>query len=190
MKNATKVRAAGALAAGIALAVVGLGGISTATAGLGGGADATIRIVQTDAQKLAFKGPESVDRGDSLRVVNKTNPEQVGPHTFSLVRHHTYPSKGEYKDCGKLEPGTICREIAEWHNVFGEPQFVVDVKKPGWDKMGDFQEEGDSWFTESEGDSDTREVTHGRKGNLVFICAVHPDMKGVVAVNQPLPERQ
>ena len=190
LKTTTKLRAAGVLAAGIALSVLGLGGIASSTAAprLGDEADATIRIVMGSGHTPKFKGPESVDRGDSLRIINKTDPQEIGPHTFSLVRHNTYPSRSEYRDCEQLEPGTICNEIAEWHDIFGQtPIPSVDVKHPGWDKMGDFQETGDSWLTESEDESETRQVAHGHKGKLVFICAVHPFMKGQIDVNQQPP---
>lgn len=185
LNDITKPRCAGALVAGFAATAVLLGGATGTATGRGLTVPAeTIKMVGGPNKPLAFKAPESVDEGDALRVVNRTNPNQVGPHTFSLVRHDVWPLRSEYRDCERLRPGTMCREIAEWHSFFGPgPQDDhVDAGKTGWNKKGDFQDVGDSFIAETEGAQDTRVVSRGG-GKLHFICAVHPFMKGKVQVN-------
>lgn len=183
LNKITKLRCGIALVASIAASAVLLGGATgTATGGLTTH-DATIKMVGGQDSPLRFKAPESVGEGDVLRVVNRTNPNQVGPHTFSLVRHDVWPRRSEYRDCERLEPGTMCREIAQWHDALGpSPQAHVEAGKTGWNKKGDFQEEGDSFFVEAEGDADTRVVSR-EGGKLHFICAVHPFMRGKVPVD-------
>ncbi|MFN8216353.1 MAG: hypothetical protein U0R71_07120 [Solirubrobacterales bacterium] len=147
----------------------------------------TIQIELTKG-KLKFVGPTSVTQGDELEIVNKTNPRQVGPHTFSLVKQGVQPKTGpQRKNCFTM--GHICMAIAQWHGFNPKTEKIsvnpVKAGPAGWSTMGSNTKKGDSWFTEKAGDSISQEVTAQAGTTLYFMCAVHPWMHGKVKV---LPE--
>ena len=150
----------------------------------------TIAIVQ-DGNQLSFEGPDTVNPGENLRVVNTTDPQQVGPHTFSLTKQNLIPSNGnEAKACGKLEKDTVCDNIAKAHEVNLQNGRVgkkfVDSGKEGCNLLfRDQGQKGDSWYTEEENDSKT-EVVSARPGKtLSYFCVIHPEMQGEIQVNTP-----
>ncbi len=142
--------------------------------------------------KMFFEGPKTVTQGDTLKIVNSTDPKKVGPHTFSLVKKGTLPKTGPArKAC--FSPKHICLSIAEWHKVNLKTGKVgVDPVKAGpagWSTAGDNAKKGDSWFTEKKGETFEQQVT-AAPGDLYYICAVHAWMQGkvkVVAPVTPLP---
>ena len=144
--------------------------------------------------KLKFVGPESVTVGDQLEIVNKTNPKQVGPHTFSLVTKGSLPKTPKARK-GCFAPKHICLSIAMWHGF--NPKTEQITKNPakagpaGWSTMGTTSKKGDSWFSgEKKGGHFAQEVTAEAGSTLYYICAVHPWMQGkvnVVAPVVPLP---
>ena len=144
--------------------------------------------------KLKFVGPESVTVGDQLEIVNKTNPKQVGPHTFSLVTKGSLPKTPQARK-GCFAPKHICLEIALWHGF--NPKTEQITKNPakagpaGWSTMGSTSKKGDSWFSgEKKGGHFAQEVTAEAGTTLYYLCAVHPWMQGkvnVVAPVVPLP---
>lgn len=145
--------------------------------------------IQLVEGKLRFVAPLAVTRGDELRIVNRTNPRLVGPHTFSLVRRGAIPrSRRARRNCG--EPGHLCASIAAWHG-YGESEEVTanpaEAGAPGWSTMGNARRAGDSWFTEARGESVTQPVT-AAPGFLYFVCAIHPWMHGRVRVVEPPAE--
>lgn len=145
--------------------------------------------------KLKFVGPESVTVGDQLEIVNKTNPRQVGPHTFSLVTKGSLPKTPKArKSC--FAPKHICLAIAKWHGFSPKTERItVNPAKAGlagWSTMGNASgKKGDSWFSgEKKGGHFSQEVTAGAGTTLYYLCAVHPWMQGkvnVVAPVVPLP---
>ncbi len=140
--------------------------------------------------KLKFVGPESVTVGDQLEIVNKTNPKQVGPHTFSLVTKGSLPKTPKArKDC--FAPKHICLSVAMWHGF--NPKTEKITKNPakagpaGWSTMGSTSKKGDSWFSgESKGGHISQEVTAEAGTTLYYLCAVHPWMQGKVKVVAPV----
>jgi plastocyanin len=150
-----------------------------------------IKIALTKG-KLSFDGPESVTVGDQLQVINKTNPKQVGPHTFSLVTKGSLPkTRKAQKSC--FSPKKICLAIAKWHGFNPKTEKIttplVKTGPAGWSTMGDATgKKGDSWFTgeKKSGTSVTQQVTAEAGTTLYFICAVHPEMQGQVKVEAPV----
>lgn len=145
--------------------------------------------------KLKFTGPESVTVGDQLEIVNKTNPRQVGPHTFSLVTKGSLPKTPKARK-GCFAPKHICLAIAIWHGF--NPKTERITKNPakagpaGWSTAGNAtNKKGDSWFSgEKKGGHFSQEVTAEAGTTLYYLCAVHPWMQGkvnVVAPVVPLP---
>ena len=184
MKKIKTVRLLVALAAIGALAVVASGGgaASASTSGKG----ATVIKMERDGKKLFFTAPETVAAGTDLKIKNKTNPRQVGPHTFSLVKPKYLPSSREaIKNCEK-NLVKICGAIVKWHDVDLQTGEVgenpVEVGKQGWDKQGSLKQKGDSWVSEQKDQSFTREVTAKPGKVLHFFCAVHASMQGEIEV--------
>jgi plastocyanin len=144
--------------------------------------------------KIKFVGPDSVTVGDQLEIVNKTNPKQVGPHTFSLVTKGSLPKTPKARK-GCFAPKHICLAIAIWHGF--SPKTEEITKNPakagpaGWSTAGNAtSKRGDSWFTEKKGETFSQEVTAEAGSTLYYLCAVHPWMQGktnVVAPVVPLP---
>lgn len=140
--------------------------------------------------KLKFVAPETVTAGDQLEIVNKTNPKQVGPHTFSLVTKGSIPkTKKAIGTC--FTPKKICFAIAEWHGF--NPKTEKITKNPakagpaGWSTMGTASTKGDSWFSgEKKGGHFSQEVTAAAGTTLYFMCAIHPFMHGQIKVVAPV----
>lgn len=176
-------------AAALTLALVGTAAAATPT-----GVTDQISIELTKG-KLKFVGPESVTVGDQLEIVNKTNPKQVGPHTFSLVTKGSLPKTPKARK-GCFAPKKICLAIAMWHGF--NPKTEQITKNPakagpaGWSTAGNATgKKGDSWFSgEKKGGHFSQEVTAEAGTTLYYMCAVHPWMQGkvnVVAPVVPLP---
>jgi hypothetical protein len=141
--------------------------------------------------KLKFVAPETVTVGDQLEIVNKTNPKQVGPHTFSLVTKGSIPkTKKAIGTC--FTPKKICFAIAQWHGF--NPKTEKITKNPakagpaGWSTMGTATgAKGDSWFSgETKGGHFSQEVTATAGTTLYFMCAIHPFMHGQIKVVAPV----
>lgn len=156
----------------------------------------TTDVISMDLTKgnLKFTGPSSVTVGDQLEIVNKTNPKQVGPHTFSLVTKGSLPKTPKARK-GCFAPKHICLSVATWHGF--NPKTEQITKNPakagpaGWSTMGSTTKKGDSWFSgEKKGGHFAQEVTAEAGTTLYYLCAVHPWMQGkvdVVAPVVPLP---
>ena len=179
------LRVLGALAALTALTVVGA---TSASASAPQKSGATVIKMERDGKDLFFSGPETVAAGTDLKIKNKTNPRQVGPHTFSFVKEKDIPtSHSQIKSCEK-KLKLICGAIVKWHDVNVETGEIgenpVDVGKQGWDHQGSLKQKGDSWVAERKGESFTREVTAKPGKVLHFVCAVHPFMQGEITVTE------
>jgi hypothetical protein len=140
--------------------------------------------IKGSGPKLFFEAPKTIVLGEDLRVLNKTNPHQVGPHTFSLVTKGSLPKTAKQRQLC-FTPHHICKAIAAWHGVKGNGPVKVNPAEAGaegWDTEGSLTEEGDSWFTGSKpGTSITQQVT-AEPGRIYFMCAVHPWMHGSINV--------
>jgi hypothetical protein len=145
--------------------------------------------IKMEGKKMGFFGPGTVHEGEELRIVNKTNPRQVGPHTFSLVEKGLLPKTAKQRQTC-FTPGHICLSIAEWHHFNPKTEKVskpeVEAGPLGWSTMGSLKKEGDSWFSgEKPGGETDRKVTAKAGTTLYFMCAVHPWMQGRVKVLPP-----
>ena len=177
---------AGALAAGIA-GVLGLATVGTAPAdeaekrGVG---DATIKMKDTGGPPI-FTGDDVVAPGNTLTIVNRTS--QSGPHFFSITKSGAIPtSNKELKDCAKFEL-KVCRRIAKAHevnpNTFKVGKRKVDSGATGWDASFGSQADGDSWYTDRKGKTNSRPVTAAAGETLSYFCLIHPGtMRGEIDV--------
>jgi len=146
---------------------------------------ATIRIEQVGGRPR-FAGPAKVSAGAVLRVVNRTRPSRVGPHTFSLVvpgaLPHTVPAR---REC--FAPGRICEAIARWHGAKGNgpPQrSLARAGLPGWGTKGAAGRRGDSWFSGyRQGAAVEQPLAADAGGTIHFLCAIHPWMQGQFEVS-------
>lgn len=139
--------------------------------------------------KLFFEGPATVTQGDELKIVNKTDPHKIGPHSFSLVTKGSLPkTPNARKNC--FTPKHICLSVAKWHGFDPKTeQISINPAKAGpagWSTMGSTSKKGDSWFTEKKGESFGQQVT-AEPGTLYYFCAVHSWMQGKVNVVAPTP---
>ncbi len=159
---------------------------SAATAGFPAPAAAKIKMV-FDPQNgpPAFVGDTSVASGQDLKIVNASKPKQIGPHTFSLIEEGSLPTTNKEKNkCGKIEL-PVCVNVFNAHRV--SKKFVVrkpNVEKGliGWDTSFNDDVKGDTWFTETKNESETRAVTATPGSTLYYLCIVHPEMQGSIGV--------
>jgi hypothetical protein len=182
MKNSRTIRVAGAVAALAAAGAVATAG-TAATAEVAKGPPNSIKIKGNVQPR--FDAPETVIANQDLQIVNKTNPQAIGPHSFSLIEKSELPQgRDELKRCAKLRG--ICKHIANDHGVFPPNDFEVDEQDvengdTGWDTRYTQSESGDSWITETKDETTSRQLT-ATTGNLWFICIVHPDMQEKIRV--------
>jgi hypothetical protein len=174
-----RTRSLALFAAVLALLLCGLGAASA------GAATITVREV---AGKLRFVGPEAVSEGETLQIVNRTNPLKLGPVTFSLVRPGYLP-KTRHAQAVCFTPGHICWSIAEWQGVHGEGTPTInpaEAGEPGWDTPGSTSVPGDSWFSGmTRGASFSQPVTAKAGTRLWFMDAIHPWLRGTIKVVAP-----
>jgi hypothetical protein len=144
--------------------------------------------VREVAGKLRFVGPATVTAGDVLEIVNRTDPQRLGPVTFSLVRRGYLP-KTKRAQAFCFTPGHICWSIAEWQGVHGEGTPTInpaEAGEPGWDTMGANGAPGDSWFSGTEaGGRFAQEITAKPGTRLWFMDAIHPWLRGTIKVTAP-----
>lgn len=180
-----------AAAAALAVAIVGAGGLvaMSASASPAKSSPGTAKIKMKVEGKgknadMFFKGPKKVEKGAKLKVINKTSPSKVGPHTFTLVKQNRLPgTQKEVKDCEKLKLA-VCVNVFKAHevdpNTFEVNKPKVEVGRKGWDKS--FGRTGDSWVSESAGSHNTRRVSANDGKTLYYFCLVHPFMQGKIKV--------
>lgn len=148
----------------------------------------TVYIKGSSDKGLFFEAPKTVVRGEELKIVNKTNPHKVGPHTFSLVTKGSLPKTAKARQLC-FTPNHICKAIASWHGVKGNgppTKNPAEAGEAGWDTLGSVSKEGDSWFTgEKPGTSFEQPVTADTSAGatrIYFLCAIHPWMQGSINV--------
>lgn len=179
---------AGVVAALAAVSAVAVGGTASASDAAGKARIPGNSIKIKGNGHPRFDAPETVLAGQDLQIVNKTDPNLIGPHSFSLVEKPALPNnRDEIKKCERLK--LVCKDIANAHEVEFPPngpptigKYNVENGLEGWDATFDGgQVDGDSWFTETEDETTSRAVTAG-PGNLWFMCVVHPHMQDKVKV--------
>ena len=179
---------------GLGTGLVAAGAVGVAVVGFTGSASAEQAEAAKPAKikmaikgnKLDFFGADSVEKGEKLKIVNKTRVNEVGPHTFTLVEPKLVNSGKKRKRCEQLR-SKLCQNILEAHRVGPPPDFPVgrpnvDRGKKGWDKEFTKTKKGDSWFTDERGASETRKVTAKAGETLGYFCVVHPFMRGKLEV--------
>jgi hypothetical protein len=177
------------LVALVAIGAVAAGGSAAAKGLAGGSGGETIEMTFGPKGGLRFieqDGDGEILRGDDLTIVNRTNPRQVGPHTFSLVEARQIPKdRSERRQCFRLQ--IICGAIAGWHEVRGNRVTVnpVEAGGEGWDVQGNREDTGDSWFTERRNEDFTQPVNAAANKSIHFMCAIHPHMRGRLKVLNP-----
>jgi hypothetical protein len=145
-------------------------------------------FIKDGKQGLRFVAPKTVVAGESLTILNTTDPHKVGPHTFSLVTKGSIPKTAKARQIC-FTKGHICKAIAQWHGVKGNGPVKINpalAGAPGWDTLGSLTTKGDSWFTgEKPGTSFTQPVTADTSAGpttIYFMCAIHPFMHGSIEV--------
>lgn len=177
---------AGALAAS-AISALGLALVaSPAATAKQGPTPAKIKMVfDEEAGPPAFVGDTSVAAGQDLKIVNASNPNKIGPHTFSLVEEGSLPvTRQQQRKCSKIEL-PVCLNVFNAHDV--SKQFVVrkpnvDKGLDGWDLSFSDEVKGDSWFSEEKNTSETRTVAATPGSTLYYFCVVHPEMQGKLKI--------
>jgi hypothetical protein len=177
------------------MAVIAVAAFGAGSAGASGGSEASGQATATvyirDGKGgLRFVAPESVVEGEELRVVNQTNPKEVGPHTFSLATPESVPkTKSARQKC--FTPKHICYSVAKWQGFnFKTEKITINPAEAGlegWSTEGSISKKGDSWFTgEKPGASISQQVNANTSTDetvtLHFICAIHPWMHGSIKV--------
>jgi hypothetical protein len=131
-----------------------------------------------------FAGDTSVGSGGTLEIKNTTDPNKIGPHTFSLVKRSQLPeTRRQMKHC--FRKGHICRDVANAHefvppNTINKP--IVENGKIGWDKSFSAKRDGDSWYSDAQGQTHSRDVSARAGKTLYYMCVVHPEMQGKINV--------
>lgn len=179
------------LVASTALLALAISG-SVSTAAVTPTGNTAVISMELTKGKLKFVGPEAVVAGDQLEIVSKTNPKQVGPHTFSLVTKGSLPkTRKAMQSC--FSPKRICLAVAKWHGFNSKTEKItknlVKAGPAGWSTMGNATgKTGDSWFSgeSKKGTHVSQEVTAEPGTTLYYICAVHPEMQGSVKVEAPV----
>ena len=170
-----------------AVVAVAAGGPAAFAGGEAGSAqDGPVTInMKLSGKSLKFTGPDQVTAGQKLRIVNKTKPRKVGPHTFTLTAESLIPkTPKQRKSC--FSPGKICMDVALAHKFNPKTekvnQPVVKAGAPGWDTEFTKNSKGDSWYTEKLGAKFSRVVSAEAGTTLQYLCVVHPEMKGEIEV--------
>ena len=173
----------------VTIAAVGAGAVaaisaSAADSGTVRAGDTAKIKMEVKGKDLIFSGPKRIERGAKLEIVNKTLPDKVGPHTFTLIKANRMPTtKRQIRECEKVELA-VCANIVKAHKADPQTGVVkkpdVDVGRKGWDKS--FGRTGDSVFLDSLGAHSTRRVSANAGKTLYYFCAVHPFMQGKIKV--------
>jgi hypothetical protein len=178
-----------ALVASLVLAAVAVGApYGPESPSPGATSAANTILMKADKSGMRFVGPKTIVAGEELTIVNRSNPKQVGPHTFSLVTEASLPKTPKTRQLC-FTKGHICQAIAGWHGVKGNGPVKQNPAKAGaagWDTAGSVGKKGDSWFTgEKPGTSIVQQVTADTAAGpntLYYICAIHSFMQGKITV--------
>jgi hypothetical protein len=179
-----KLPLVGAIAAVCALGgVLGVSSFASATNAPKAGKKITVKRVfirgQSRKNPPHFVAPRSIHAHDKLKIINETDPQKIGPHTFSMVKRRFIPRTNK-QERACFKKGHICQKIFHWHkNGRVNP---VDVGRNGWDVEGTLKRKGDSWLTDKLGQHFRQRVPGDAPEVITFMCAVHPFMHGKIIV--------
>jgi hypothetical protein len=182
-KKTRRGRLAVAALAGGALIIAMVGGTTASAGGEAGTAAGPATItMQFQKGKFYFSGAKRVRSGSKLRIRNNTSPMEGGPHTFSLVVKSVLPTAEEQKTCF---PGGICGTVGTAHEFtddekVGKP--LVKAGKSGWDRSFTTKRKGDTWYSETKGETVSQKVSARKGATLRFMCVIHPEMQGKIKV--------
>jgi hypothetical protein len=152
------------------------------------GGNATIEMKFDGKHAPFFKGDDTVKEGSKLTIINKSDPQEIGPHTFSVAtREAVQEVRTNKHKCGHFKL-KVCANVFKAHKVGGPPDFPVDKPnvdngKNGWDaEFSDSEKKGDTWFAGSKNEKTSRTVKVKAGEKLHFFCLVHPEMVGKIEV--------
>jgi hypothetical protein len=162
-------------------AVFGVSSLASATGASRHAKNVTVkRVFMRGNKNPHFVAPKSIHLHDKLKIINETNPNKIGPHTFSMVQQQFIPKNNkQVKACN--HKGHICRAIGKWHKQ-GKVR-LSQAGRQGWDVEGSLTQKGDSWFTGNKLGAHFRQRVAGDAPHvLTFMCAIHPFMHGSIVV--------
>lgn len=167
------------------MAVFGLTLFTTSSSPAKGDAPTT-KIKMVIDGGLVFTGPDTIEAGSNLKIINQTS---VGPHFFSLFEEGSLPTTAkENTQCANLDL-PACKNVARAHDISKRSKVkkrTVDKGRDGWDKSFSGELKGDSWYTDSENQSQSRVVTAAPGSTLYYLCVIHPEtMRGSIQVTEP-----
>src|SRR5215210_943484 len=145
----------GLLAVAALLAAAG-SGVAGESGAKGPQPDATIKIKLRNGSPV-FTGPDTIPVDSQLQVVNKTDPNAIGPHSFSLVEKSELPrTEAQREKCGRTSNRKlVCKDIAEAHQIshrHADMPVVENGAPTSWDSSFDGTNDGDSWFAQGQGE--------------------------------------
>jgi hypothetical protein len=183
LKKAGTLRLTAAVVGVVALSVAVLGGAASAKTSKRA---ATTITMEKQGRDLFFVAPDSVEKGAKLKIENLTNPNRVGPHTFTLVKKSALPSSNnEFKKCGEGEL-PVCAKVFKAHEfdpkTFEVGKANVDAGKKGWDASFSNRRKGDSWYSDEKNQTESRKVKAEAGKKFRFFCVIHPFMQGKIKV--------
>ena len=168
----------------VGVVTIGLVGSAAADQTQERGIDVTVEMKMVNG-KPKFLGPDFVATTQDLTVINKTKPNRIGPHTFTLIKESLLPEGKQKRKCFNLEYKP-CRKVVRAHRVNFETgevaRPIVEKGLEGWDTFFTSTATGDSWFTETKDEEHVRQVTAASGETLAFFCVVHPFMQGKIEV--------
>jgi hypothetical protein len=194
VRNASRLRLVGASIALAAVSVAGVAGMASAAPASKQGVAATVKTFtfKGDRKTLRLEGPAKIPEGATLKIKSKTDPEEVGPHTFTLARASEFPrTKTQLRKCGHFRTPFCAAVVLDWHQVdfSTDPptinKRVRDVNEQGWDTPGDRDTIGDSVLLVQQGQGYSAPVSSEPR-TLHYICIIHPNLKGKFEVT-PAP---
>jgi hypothetical protein len=175
---------------GVIVAVCALGGVlgvsslASATGTSKAGKKITVKrvFIRGSSRKNPphFVVPKSIHAHDKLKIINQTDPNKIGPHTFSMVQQRFIP-KNNKQERACYKKHHICRSVSHWHKN-GKLR-LVQAGRQGWDKEGSLKNKGDSWFTGTKPGAHFRQRVAGDAPKVItFMCIIHPFMHGRIVV--------
>lgn len=189
MQAVHPVRLATAILAVAALSVAVVLATSNASAKVHHrGGNATVEMKFDGKHAPFFKSDATVKEGSKLKIINKSDPMEIGPHTFSVAtREAVQEVRTNKHKCGHFKL-KVCANVLKAHKVGPPPEFPVgkpdvDNGKTGWDaEFSDSEKKGDTWFAGEKNATTTRKVKVKAGEKLFFFCLVHPEMVGKIKV--------
>ena len=174
-----------AAAVGVLATGLGVGFIASAEEHECTAQDSATITMKLGSKGPSFAGAKEVTAGERLRIRNATNPRKIGPHTFTLATEGVLPkTKKAIKRCQKRP--RLCFRVGVAHrfnprtNKVG--RHLVRKGEKGWDTPFTKRAQGDSWYTEEQGEDFSQVVSAKAGTTLHYICVTHPEMQGAIDV--------